>query len=100
MKKTVLLTVRRLFEFYASGKHSLKELAIWSEQAALRLRKDRRPLRAYAICAILRSPGYCTLTHPGIDEPIVSRELWDAVELVRAQRNVLRWNSSSSPSNQ
>jgi hypothetical protein len=100
MKKSVLLTVRRLFEMYASGKYSLKELAIWSEQAGLRLRKTRRPLRASAICAILHSSGYCTLTHPGIDGPIVSRELWDAVELVRAQRNVLRWNSSRSPGNQ
>jgi hypothetical protein len=86
MQKEVLLTVRRLFEMYSSGEYSLEQLAIWSNAAGLRLRANERPLLPPAICRILKSPGYCTLTCHGINGPIVSRELWRATQAVFDER--------------
>lgn len=40
MDKEVRVIVRRLFKMHASGKYSMKQLAIWCNAAGLRRSKD------------------------------------------------------------
>lgn len=75
--------VRRLFEKYATGNFSLKQLAEWAASASLTFRKSGRPINKATIQGILHNLIYTGdfefngKPYKGIHEPIISRELWD-----------------------
>jgi DNA invertase Pin-like site-specific DNA recombinase len=84
--------VRRLFEKYATGNFSLKQLAEWAASASLTFRKSGRPINKATIQGILHNliyTGYFEFggkRYKGIHEPIISRDLWDEVQSVLNRR--------------
>ena len=80
--------VRRLFEMYATGNFSLKQLAQWAASARLTFRKSGRPVNKATIQGILHNLIYTGdfefngKLYKGIHERIISRELWNEVQSV------------------
>jgi DNA invertase Pin-like site-specific DNA recombinase len=88
--------IKRMFEWYATGLYSLKEVTRLARDASLRFRTSKAPLPKATIHAILRHRIYTGdfdwkgKTYRGSHEPIVRRELWDRVQRVLDQRYVGR----------
>src|ERR1700682_5106438 len=77
--------VGRLFENYATGNHSLKELTQLARKWGLGFRSGTAMSKS-VIHKILRNPIYpgrfrwAGREYPGVHQQLVSRELWDAVQ--------------------
>lgn len=100
-------TVRHIFELCASGK-SFREIAVYCKENGITTPRGKNP-DAYAIRYILRNPTYIGKIRwaeeeheiyrgakydPNIDElpdgkhePLISRELWDAVQVKMSGRD-------------
>ena len=76
----------RLFEWYATGGMSLKELARKARGEGFSFRKSGDPVPRSTIHTILRKRLYMGEVdwdghiYPGVHEPLVSRELWERVQ--------------------
>jgi DNA invertase Pin-like site-specific DNA recombinase len=78
--------IQRMFERYATGKHSLKDLAKLARQDGLQYPKSKLPVPTSTVHKILRNRIYSGdfdfdgKTYSGKYEPIVTRELWQEVQ--------------------
>ncbi|WP_460540398.1 recombinase family protein [Glycomyces halotolerans] len=90
--------IRMMFELYASGTYSLKELQREVTDAGLRTRPSKRcpagrEIPMYTVGTILRNRYYLgRVTFKGVEyqgrhEPLVSQELFDRVQEVLGQKN-------------
>lgn len=86
--------VRRLFELYASGQHSIHSLR--KEMERLGLRNSRgKPVSKTGIETILNNPFYCGLirikrtgaVYEGVHEPLISPTLFDRVQEIKANKS-------------
>lgn len=84
--------VARVFEAYATGKHSVAKVATMALDWGLRYRKSRKPVPPGKVHAMLRTrlymgefewKGRC---YPGIHTPLVSRDAWDRVQDILSGR--------------
>lgn len=88
--------IARMFERYATGKYSLKEIGKLARADGLVYRKSGNPVPISTIHKILRKRAYTGdydyngVTYHGSYEPIVSRELWDEVQAVLDRRHLKR----------
>lgn len=81
--------VKRAFELYGTGQHSLDSLSKEMEQRGLRTRRGRRA-SPNALSLILRNPFYSGVIRiertkecfPGAHEPLVSKALFDRVQRI------------------
>ena len=85
-------TVVRLFERYATGLYSLKELVSLAQADGLVFRRSKNRVPRASIHRMLRNRLYMgefdwkeKRCH-GVHEPIVTRELWDQVQAMLARR--------------
>lgn len=85
--------IRQIFEWYASGRYSLKEVAGLVANTGVRSRFNKDKLHVSAIDKILRNRIYTGefewkgQLHQGLHEAIVSKELWQkAQDLLDAGR--------------
>jgi len=80
--------IKRLYEQYASGKYSLKEMVKNACADGFAYRKSGDPVPKSTIHKILRNRIYSGdfdfdgVSYHGTYEPIVSRELWEQVQLI------------------
>jgi DNA invertase Pin-like site-specific DNA recombinase len=88
--------VRRVFELYATGRYTLRDLTREAETLGLRSRNGN-PLRLQQFQALLRNPFYAGAIHSkrfgvfqGAHTPIVSRSLFDRVQAVLDGKRVRR----------
>src|SRR5258708_6607578 len=78
--------VAKLFEWYVTGEHSIKEVARMGGEAGLTFRKSRDPITTSRVHQMLRSRLYTGdfdwggKTYRGTYEPIVGKELWQRVQ--------------------
>ena len=78
--------VVRIFEWYATGEYSLKQLTKKAKDAGMVFRKSRKPLPRTTIHTILQNPLYKGqfewdgVLYDGIHEALVTRELWNRVQ--------------------
>ena len=78
--------VRRLFEIYARGQHSLNDLAKEAKRHGLALRKSGNAQTVSALHDILKNPiyyGYFDwkgVLYAGAHEAVISKELYDKVQ--------------------
>ena len=85
--------VRRLYELYATGRYSLRELRQVAREAGLAGRRSGRQLSKSEVERILKNPIYYGMFRwkgkvwPGIHEPIISKELFERVQAVFAGQN-------------
>ncbi len=85
--------IRCIFERYATGQHSLKEIAKLARQDGMQYPKSKLPVPTSTIHKILRNRIYCGdfdfdgTTYAGKYEPIISRELWAQAQDVIDGRN-------------
>lgn len=90
--------IREAFQMYAGGRHTYQQVATWLNQTGFRPRAKRRDRkeRNYlwskdTVKYMLRNPFYLGLTKykgqtmPGRHQPIVNRELFEAVQQVKAE---------------
>ncbi|MBC7252011.1 MAG: recombinase family protein, partial [Anaerolineae bacterium] len=91
--------VRELFQRYATGRYSTKEIAAWLNDAGFRTRSGR-PFSKDTVADMLRNPFYKGFVvyrqgsrdqtagelFPGKHEPLVSPQLWDMCRRIRQQR--------------
>src|SRR5262249_7347631 len=86
----------RLFEWYATGRYSIKEVCRMAREQGLAVRKSGHAVTAGAVHKILRSRIYNGdfdwkgKIYRGKHEPIVSRELWERTQRVLDGRNARR----------
>jgi site-specific DNA recombinase len=92
----VASSIARMFERYATGQHSLKELAKMARADGLVYRKSGHPVPTSTVHKILRKRTYCGeydydgATYHGTYEPIISVELWQQVQDVLDGRHQKR----------
>lgn len=78
--------VRQLFEWYAEGERSVKDLVRMAREAGLSLSKSGGPVNASKIHQVLRRRLYSGdfdwkgRVYKGTHEPLVSRELYETVQ--------------------
>jgi DNA invertase Pin-like site-specific DNA recombinase len=83
----------RLFEWYATGTHSIEEVARLASAAGLAARRSNRGLPTASIHRILRNRAYTGefdwkgKTYRGSYEPLISRDLWGRVQAVLDRRH-------------
>ncbi len=88
--------IRQLFEWYATGNHSLLELARKANIEGLSYRKTGNKVGKSTVHKILNSPIYygnfdwAGKRYRGIHEPIITRELFDRVQEVFAGKGHCR----------
>ena len=79
--------IKRLYEQYATGKHSLKDMVRTARADGFTYRKSGDAVPKSTIHKILRNRIYSGdfefdgMTYHGTYEPIVSRELWERVQI-------------------
>lgn len=84
--------VRQLFEWYATGDYSLKELTKKAREEGLTFRRSKQPVPRSTLHAMLLNPLYigdfewAGVYYKGIHEPIVTRELFDRVQEILTGR--------------
>ena len=80
--------IKHMYEQYATGKYSLKEMVRIARADGFTYRKSGDPVPISTIHKILRNRIYSGdfdfdgVTYPGTYEPIVSRELWEQVQMI------------------
>ncbi|MBM4073840.1 MAG: recombinase family protein, partial [Planctomycetes bacterium] len=88
--------IRQLFDWYVSGRHSIKEVARMARDNGLTFRKSGDPVQQGTVHKILHNRIYCGdfdwkgKTYRGRHEPLVSRELWQRTQEVLDGRFALR----------
>ncbi len=88
--------VARIFEWYASGSFSVKEVAQMARRAGLCFRKSGRPISTAKVHQVLRQRMYsgefewAGKLYRGTYPPVISRELWDRVQAVLDDRHAQR----------
>jgi len=88
--------IARLFDWYATGRYSLKEVTRMVRTAGLRFQRSNAPVPTSTIHKILRNRLYTGdfdwkgKTYRGNHQPLVSRELWERVQKVLDQRHAGR----------
>ncbi len=86
------LQVRKLFEWYATGNYSLLELTRKSHKEGFVFRKSGQKVPKSVVHKILKNPLYygefrwAGKIYKGIHEPLISRELFDRVQEVMAEK--------------
>ena len=86
----------RLFEWYATGTMSLKDLTRKAREEGLSFRKSGDPVPRSTIHTILRKRLYMGEVdwdghiYPGVHDPLVSRDLWEQVQAVLDGRHATR----------
>jgi len=91
--------VRMAFERYAAGQHSYQDIADMLNEAGFRTRAGRR-FSKDTVADIIRNRFYTGVvvykggrrgdvgeTYPGLHEPIISKELWNAAYQVRQRHH-------------
>ena len=89
--------IRKLFELYASGQHSIVSLHSLMHKGEFRNRYGN-PVSLNGIETILNNPFYCGVirikkrgeTYPGIHEPLIRSSLFQAVQDIKAGRHVAK----------
>ena len=85
--------IRKLFEQYASGDYSLKEITQAYKDSGLVFRRSKKPLPVSSIHRMLQTRIYCgefdwkKKTYLGSHEAIVSKDLWEKVQEVLKRKN-------------
>ncbi len=85
--------IRRLFELYAAGRHSLRQLRELAGEAGLSGRRSKRQLSKSEVERILKNPIYYGIFRwkgklwPGTHPTIISKELFDRVQEVFHNQN-------------
>ncbi len=88
--------VVRIFEWYATGKHSIEEVTQMALDAGLRFRRSNDRLPTATVHKILRNRAYTGdfdwkgKTYRGAYAPLVTRELWEKVQAVLDGRHEKR----------
>ncbi|MDP5278151.1 recombinase family protein [Sphingomonas sp. DG1-23] len=78
--------VARIFDWYATGLYSLKDVTAKARDAGMRYRKSGRPVGVSTVHHMLRNRLYAGSfewrgeTYQGIHEPLVSADTWEAVQ--------------------
>jgi DNA invertase Pin-like site-specific DNA recombinase len=86
--------IRVMYERYATGKYALKEIAKLAQADGMAYRKSGAPVPTSTIHKILRNRIYSGdfefdgTSYKGTHEPIVSRELWEQVQLILSGRGI------------
>lgn len=89
--------VARLFDWYATGLYSLKDVTAKARNAGMRYRKSDRPIGVSTVHNILQNRIYTGSfewlgnIYQGLHEPLVSSDTWEAVQQIfdgRATTNV------------
>lgn len=95
--------VRRLFELYATGNHSLRSLTLEARALGLRT-KGRKALGIQQIQKILRNPFYVGMirsprhgSFQGAHKPLLKRVLFDRVQAVLDGKSVRRTRRHAFP---
>jgi len=84
--------VARVFEWYATGNHSIREVAIMARAEGMVFRKSKDPVPTGTVHKILRSRLYTGdfdwngKTYRGSHVPLVTQELWDRVQEILSNR--------------
>ena len=85
--------IARLFEWYATGSYSLKEVGQKARDAGLVYRKSQRPVPVSTVHKILRSRLYTGefewrgKVYQGSHKPLISMDLWSSVQDILDGRN-------------
>lgn len=85
--------IAKLFEEYATGDYSLKEITQEFKNSGLVFRKSKKALPVSTIHKMLRTRTYTGdfdwkgVTYKGTHTPIVSKELWQKVQDMLSHRN-------------
>jgi site-specific DNA recombinase len=85
--------ITRLFEWYATGGYSLKEIGALARAEGLAYRKSQRPVPVSTVHKILRSRLYTGefewrgKVYQGSHEPLISKDLWASVQDILDGRN-------------
>ncbi len=85
--------IRHLFEWYATGKYSLKEVARMAREEGLVFPRSRNSVPLTTVHKILRDPlfygdfNWGGKHYRGNHEPLVSRQLWDRVQAALERRH-------------
>ena len=86
--------ITRLFEWYATGGYSLKEIGARARQEGLAYRKSQRPVPVSTVHKILRSRLYTGefewlgKVYQGSHQPLISKDLWHCVQDILDGRNM------------
>jgi site-specific DNA recombinase len=88
--------VSRLFEHYATGRYSLKEVTRMAKDEGMAFRKSKNPIPRTTIHKILRNRIYTSQfewngkVYQGVHTGLVNPELWQRVQVVLEQRLLRR----------
>ena len=88
--------VLQMFEWYATGRYSGRDITKMAREAGLTFRKTGKPVPQSTVFKMLRNSIYMGdftwdgKVYQGNHDPIVSRELWDKVQAVLDGRYVNR----------
>jgi len=88
--------VSRMFEWYATGEYSLKDVTKRVRQEGLVYRRSGAPVSMSAVHKMLRTRLYTGTfewkgeTYKGTHQPLITHELWDAVQDVLNRRHATR----------
>ncbi len=88
--------VRQMFEWYATGRHSIREITRMARGEGLAFRKTGKPVPSSGVHKMLRNRVYKgeftwdDKTYKGSHQPIVSRDLWEKVQAVLEGRYAKR----------
>lgn len=86
--------VRQLFEDYATGQYTLKDLSRCAAERGLLSRKTGQPYSVGTLDYVLHNPIYLGefdwlgTRYPGKHPALVSREIWDRVQATTSERAV------------
>ncbi len=78
--------IRQIYEWYATGDRSIKDVAGMARDAGLVFRKSGRPVNTKTVHNILHNRTYTGdfdwsgKTYKGVHDPLVSVELWERVQ--------------------
>ncbi len=85
--------IAKLFQEYATGDYSLKEITQEFKNSGLVFRRSKKPLPVSSIHRMLRTRTYCGdfdwkgITYKGNHTPIISKDLWNQVQNILDKRN-------------
>jgi site-specific DNA recombinase len=89
--------VVRLFEWYATGKHSIEEATQMAQDAGLTFRRSKGRLPTASVHRILRNKMYTGefdwkgKTYQGCYEPLITHQLWERVQAALDRRHEGRY---------
>ncbi|WP_336973000.1 recombinase family protein [Sphingobium aromaticiconvertens] len=85
--------VTRLFDWYATGLYSLKEVTVMARNAGMRYRRSGRPVGVSTVHGMLRNRLYAGTfewrgeIYAGTHEPLISTDIWEAVQQTLDERS-------------